>query len=277
MLNSVPIFEIPAEALTNPPQDANKSNPKKLMIEEPLYIIFNTALSTSWGTVPPNAGRPCRGDGNDPVINRICSDFPMYLNIDYIRVWQDTKTMSVGCDPETHPTKQWIQGHLEEYQDADNQVIEVAGGATCKVDGDCTLGEISGTSVISGACDSNTKRCVCSAPKVWGGPRCTTIVASASASDTSSTSLSPSLGLVIGLASLALLLTLGIVYFRTRGRRLQLQFRMGKASAAAAAEGGVVAGAAASTEMEMSQMGNPNNKTHAENDLPQNGHDPRLV
>ncbi|EEY64921.1 uncharacterized protein PITG_16259 [Phytophthora infestans T30-4] len=36
-----PVFEIAAATVTNPPQDAAQMNPKKIMIEEPMYIIFN--------------------------------------------------------------------------------------------------------------------------------------------------------------------------------------------------------------------------------------------
>ncbi|OWZ17832.1 hypothetical protein PHMEG_0008171 [Phytophthora megakarya] len=59
------IFEIPAEALTSPRQDSAQMNPKKIMIEEPMYTIFNVALSSSWGSCPPNAvSGSCRGDGS---------------------------------------------------------------------------------------------------------------------------------------------------------------------------------------------------------------------
>ncbi|RHY99225.1 hypothetical protein DYB35_011381 [Aphanomyces astaci] len=142
MIDGVPLFEIPAEALESPPQNAAKSNPKKLMIEEPLYLIFNTALSTSWGTVPPNAGKPCRGDGLDPKVNRICDAYPLYLKLDYIRVWQNTSTMSVGCDPASHPTRLWIDGHKSEYEDIDNPNIDVWGGPRCT----SNRGSVSGSS-----------------------------------------------------------------------------------------------------------------------------------
>ncbi|KAF1779505.1 Concanavalin A-like lectin/glucanase domain [Phytophthora cactorum] len=39
--------------VTNPPQDTAQMNPKKMMIEEPMYIIFNVALSSSWGSSLP--------------------------------------------------------------------------------------------------------------------------------------------------------------------------------------------------------------------------------
>ncbi|POM67420.1 Hypothetical protein PHPALM_16588 [Phytophthora palmivora] len=99
-------------------------NLKKIMIEEPMYIIFNVALSSSWGSSPPNAGSgSCRGDGSSSTNNAICDSFPMYLKIDYVRVYQDTSDdtkMAIGCDPDTHPTKQWIEDNIDDYIDDDN-------------------------------------------------------------------------------------------------------------------------------------------------------------
>ncbi|KAG7397278.1 hypothetical protein PHYBOEH_000972 [Phytophthora boehmeriae] len=117
MLSDQPLYEIPAQTITEPPQDKGNTNPRKIMIEEPMYIIFNVAMSSKWGAQPPNPKNPCRGDGKDPIVNRICDSFPMHLKIDYIRVYQDLSNesiMSVGCDPKTHPTRQWIIDHLEE-------------------------------------------------------------------------------------------------------------------------------------------------------------------
>lgn len=111
-LEGNPIFEIPAKAVVDPPQNAAGTNPKRLMIEEPLYLIFNTALSTSWGTTPPNPGQPCRGNGADARVNKVCDAFPLYLKIDYIRVWQSSSGMSVGCDPASHPTAQYITEYV---------------------------------------------------------------------------------------------------------------------------------------------------------------------
>ncbi|EEY67941.1 beta-glucan synthesis-associated protein KRE6 [Phytophthora infestans T30-4] len=139
MVEDIVIFEIPAESVENVPQDAAKSNPKKLMLEEPMYVIFNVALSTSWGTTPPNPGSPCRGDGSNAQHNAICDGFPMFMKIDYIRIYQDlssNSTMAIGCDPSTHPTKQWIEDHIDEYETTENKWIEVHGGANCKTDND---------------------------------------------------------------------------------------------------------------------------------------------
>ncbi|OWZ18900.1 Beta-glucan synthesis-associated protein [Phytophthora megakarya] len=176
MLEDIVIFEIPSESVENVPQDDNNSNPKKLMLEEPMYVIFNVALSTSWGTSPPNAGSPCRGDGSNAQNNAICDGFPMYLKIDYIRIYQDlsaNSSMSIGCDPSTHPTKQWIEDHIDEYETEDNKWIEVHGGANCKSDYDCTVGT---SHILTGTCNRKGK-CACGSSGSWGGPRCTTPLA----------------------------------------------------------------------------------------------------
>ncbi|ETN23598.1 hypothetical protein PPTG_00165 [Phytophthora nicotianae INRA-310] len=176
MVEDIVIFEIPAESVENVPQDDAKSNPKKIMLEEPMYVIFNVALSTSWGATPPNPGSPCRGDGSNAQNNAICDGFPMYMKIDYIRIYQDlssNSTMSIGCDPSTHPTKQWIEDHIDEYETTENKWIEVQGGANCKSDLDCT---VSTSHILTGKCNKKG-RCSCGSSGAWGGPRCTTPLA----------------------------------------------------------------------------------------------------
>ncbi|GMF44259.1 unnamed protein product [Phytophthora lilii] len=98
------------------------------------------------------------------------------MKIDYIRVYQDlssTSTMAIGCDPSTHPTKQWIEDHIEEYETEDNKVIEVHGGANCRDDRDCT---VSTSHILTGKCNSKG-RCSCGSSGAWGGPRCTMLLA----------------------------------------------------------------------------------------------------
>ncbi|KAF1782856.1 Concanavalin A-like lectin/glucanase domain [Phytophthora cactorum] len=177
MLSGDPLYEIPAKTITEPPQGASVKNPSKIMIEEPMYLIFNVAMSSKWGAQPPNPKNPCRGDGLDPVANAICDSFPMYLKIDYIRVYQDLSSdsiMSVGCDPATHPTRQWILDHLDEYEDEENKLVEVRGKAFCRTDADCTVqtahrrsrnssewfSNRRSTVVLTGRCVS--QRCECS-------------------------------------------------------------------------------------------------------------------
>ncbi|RLN71052.1 hypothetical protein BBJ28_00006948 [Nothophytophthora sp. Chile5] len=183
MLSGEPIFEITADVLTNPPQDTAQMNPKKIMLEEPMYVIFNVALSSSWGSSPPNAGEgDCYGDGSSSETNAICDSFPMYLKIDYIRVYQDQSSdsnMAVGCDPSTHPTAQWIEDNIDSYTDDDNPWTEVSGMAFCDSNDDCTIETNSTTSVTTGSCVDG--RCECAAT-TWAGPRCTIVSSSTDSS-----------------------------------------------------------------------------------------------
>ncbi|KAF1781982.1 Concanavalin A-like lectin/glucanase domain [Phytophthora cactorum] len=148
MVEDIVIFEIPAESVENVPQDDAESNPKKLMLEEPINAQHNA----------------------------ICDGFPMYMKIDYIRIYQDlssSSTMAIGCDPSTHPTKQWIEDHIDEYETTENKWIEVHGGANCESDLDCT---VSTSHILTGKCNKRG-HCSCASSGSWGGPRCTTPLA----------------------------------------------------------------------------------------------------
>lgn len=206
MLDDTPLYEITAESIEDVPQDASLSNPRKKMLEEPLYIIFNVALSTSWGTSPPNAGGPCEGDGSNTQVNNICSGFPMYLKVDYIRLYQDTSEsskMSVGCDPTSHPTKEWINDNLADYVTAENPYYEIIGGASCNSNHDCSIGVISGSSISTGLCVNSKCSCTSTA---WQGPRCTT-------ANVSGEGYGPSLGVAVGVTLVLLLLTIMVIFY----------------------------------------------------------------
>ncbi|RLN88246.1 hypothetical protein BBJ28_00020728 [Nothophytophthora sp. Chile5] len=179
MIEGYVIFEVTSDSIINVVQNANSTNPTKIMLEEPMYLIFNVALSKKWAVSPPNPGEACRGDGSDEQTNRICDSFPMYMKVDHVRIYQDMGVdqdadsyMQVGCDPASHPTKEWIEGHLDEYEDVDNPIIVVAGKAFCTEDADCSISGINNVAMSTGACVNS--RCVCSKPAFWGGPRCTT-------------------------------------------------------------------------------------------------------
>ncbi|ETI44505.1 hypothetical protein F443_10802 [Phytophthora nicotianae P1569] len=217
LLHGEPLFEVTTESVVNVPQNANKTNPKKIMIEEPLYVIFNVALSSSWGTTPPNPGQECRGDGKDPTTNVICDSFPMYMKIDYIRLYQDLgddlepdNYMQVGCDPASHPTKEWIDAHIDEYEDDDNKWEEVAGMAFCKTSDDCTIGgTLSRTALKTGKCVK--QRCECLYHS-WGGPRCTTAVSGSSSAGLMSRTFGPPIEAAIAVASVIILMTMAMVH-----------------------------------------------------------------
>jgi hypothetical protein len=47
--------------------------------------------------------------------------------IDYVRVWQRPGYGSIGCDPASHPTKDYIESHPEAYQNQNNTLWADAG------------------------------------------------------------------------------------------------------------------------------------------------------
>ncbi|KAH9162754.1 hypothetical protein LEN26_000799 [Aphanomyces euteiches] len=234
-LDDQPIFEIPSSALTTPPQAPAGSgkirNPKKIMIEEPMYLIFNVALARAWGATPPNADMgPCRGNATKPVpgseaykkANNICDSFPMYMEIDYIRIYQDKSTMFIGCDPPTHPTKQWIEGHIKWYTDNKNPMTRVDGGATCKADDDCMSKEL-GTP--SGRC--NLHRCECVTG--YGGPRCTKYVGSKTLDTSSPNYFGPQVAYPASLMFLVLFAVAVTSYRRQKQLAANVQTKSAKA------------------------------------------------
>ncbi|CAI5721318.1 unnamed protein product [Peronospora effusa] len=220
MLHGNPLYEIPSKSIVDVPQNSKKTNPQKIMVEEPLYIIFNVALASTWGAAPPNPTGECRGDGTVEEDNKICDSFPMYLKVDYMRLYQDLgddldadNYMQVGCDPASHPTKKWIEGHLDEYEDDENLWKEVAGKAACEHNDDCTVGGSAGKKTLkTGKCVK--KRCECMYPSSWGGPRCTTAVSVSKSSSRvmNKDSYGPPMGLSIGVAGVVVLLSFISVY-----------------------------------------------------------------
>jgi len=239
MLDGYPIFEVTAEAFSNVPQDKKNSNPQKVMLEEPMYLIFNVALSSSWGATPPNPGKECRGDGTDPVALKICDEFPMYMKIDYIRLYQDKgddleadNYMQIGCDPKSHPTKEWINGHIEEYTDFDNLAIDVAGGAFCTKNDDCTVlatGDLQYTKLVTGTCEN--KRCKCAFGKSWGGPRCTMALdESKTATGKKVEGYGPPIELAVVVAIIVVMLTFASVGYAMKKSSAQLDVALKSSS-----------------------------------------------
>lgn len=138
---------------------------------EPSYIIFNTAISTSWGFPPTPLGCSefdCKTvEGRCGFNPQFCSSLPAQFKIDHVRVYQNKAdpNMSVGCNPQSHPTSRYIAAHPEKYIKIDQiqPLLEVvAGGGRCKSDGEC--GE--------GACNAFYR---CSCREDWTGPSCLVI------------------------------------------------------------------------------------------------------
>jgi beta-glucan synthesis-associated protein KRE6 len=215
MLDGNAIFEITAESIENVPQDAGQTNPTKKMLDEPMYLIFNVALSATWGSKPIFTDKPCRGDGTNAKATKICDEYPMFLKIDYIRLYQDLGSdldadnlMAIGCDPKSHPTKQWIDGHIDEYTDPNNMWKPVVGGAPCTTDADCTIGstgDIAYVSLVTGKCSN--KRCECFYTDSWGGPRCTSALSTSQREGDNFQGFGPPMGAAVGLAAVVVVAT----------------------------------------------------------------------
>lgn len=129
---------------------------------EPSYLIFNTAVSSTWG-FPFDVPETCKKcyDCDDPKCQCAFSpgfcqmmretDVAMY--IDSVRVYQSRDPSAhvganhtVGCDPIEYPTKEWIKGHRYQYMrnapfSFDDKGIPLkkvqTGGGRCKTDDDC--------------------------------------------------------------------------------------------------------------------------------------------
>ncbi|KIM89080.1 glycoside hydrolase family 16 protein [Piloderma croceum F 1598] len=75
---------------------------QRLVPEEPMYVIFNMGLSSSFQ----------KQDWKH-------LEFPSKMYIDYIRVYQrDDVTNGVGCSPSSYPTENYINKHANAYNDA---------------------------------------------------------------------------------------------------------------------------------------------------------------
>ena len=139
--------------------------------EEPSYLIFNTAISSTWA-FPYDVPDWCPKcyDCNNPKCS--CSFNPGFCNmmktgkvalkIDSVRVYQsrdndahDGNPHTVGCDPVEFPTREYIKGYEYRYMrnppfvyDDKHPLRDVKnGGGSCQVDADCGGGGVETTDV----------------------------------------------------------------------------------------------------------------------------------
>jgi hypothetical protein len=132
---------------------------------EPSYLIFNTAISSTWG-FPYDAPEWCPRcyDCDDPKC--ACRFYPGFcemirtnktiMYIDSVRVYQSYDgdahvgaNHTLGCDPPDYPTAEWIHGHSYRYMRnppfvyADKHPLRPIqrGGGRCDSHRDCGNGE----------------------------------------------------------------------------------------------------------------------------------------
>jgi hypothetical protein len=135
--------------------------------EEPSYLIFNTAISSTWGfpySLPDWCPKNCY-DCSDPKCT--CSFQPGFCNmmktgkvafkIDSVRVYQSRdddahsgQPHTMGCDPVEFPTKEYIKGYEYKYMNTPPFVYDdkhplrkvKRGGGTCTADDECGGGGV---------------------------------------------------------------------------------------------------------------------------------------
>ena len=144
---------------------------------EPMYLLMNTAVSSSWGfptPCPDNCDCSCYECGNPTCACAVpagyCDNFPAHMEIDYVRVYQAVNESKhyLGCSPEHRPTDLFIKGHAKRFMaTGQKRVLEPIqqGGGACAKNSDC------GTQRGMGSC-SSVGSCVCS--NNYTGPNCLT-------------------------------------------------------------------------------------------------------
>ncbi|GAA6064087.1 hypothetical protein JCM10212_003445 [Sporobolomyces blumeae] len=83
---------------------------QRLISEEPMSIILNLGISSSFQTI--NYGQ---------------LKFPGKMLIDYVRVYQREGSENVGCDPPDYPTSDYINKHLNAYSNPNLTTWDAAG------------------------------------------------------------------------------------------------------------------------------------------------------
>ncbi len=117
--------------------------------DEPMYILMNTAVASSWGfPVPCPEGCDCscyecgNPDCDCALPTGYCDNFPSSFEIDYVRVYQAVHEPKhqLGCSTKERPTALFIKGHEKRYMEDDDKVPLQPisrGGAKCNSNNDC--------------------------------------------------------------------------------------------------------------------------------------------
>ncbi|KAK4703593.1 beta-glucan synthesis-associated protein KRE6, partial [Phenoliferia sp. Uapishka_3] len=79
---------------------------ERVVTGEPMYILLNLGMSESFGAVQL-----------DEIV------FPSIMRVDYVRVYQANDQIRVGCDPDDHPTADYIKLMGEAYTNPNITVL----------------------------------------------------------------------------------------------------------------------------------------------------------
>ena len=77
---------------------------------EPMSLILNLGISNNWAYIDWNS-----------------LFFPVTFRIDYVRVYQPPDQINIGCDPSDYPTYDYIQQHLNLYENSNLTTFEDGG------------------------------------------------------------------------------------------------------------------------------------------------------
>lgn len=132
---------------------------------EPMYLLINTAVASSWGfptPCPEGCSCDCFECGNSDcdcaLPTGYCDNFPGSFEIEYVRVWQDVHSdkHETGCSTQKSPTDLFIKAHKKRYTSEFQKepLLDISrGGAKCMTHDDCG-------SLSNGKC-SEKGACVC--------------------------------------------------------------------------------------------------------------------
>lgn len=82
----------------------------RVIPKEPMSLIINLGLSKAWSKVELDT-----------------IQFPVYLDVDYVRIYQPKDKINLTCDPEKYPTYNYIKKHYNAYSNANLTSWKMAG------------------------------------------------------------------------------------------------------------------------------------------------------
>jgi len=111
-----PVFEVRQNALEpkRSPSNSEFEVGQRDIPTEPMSLLINVAISDT-GVMNWHRGHT----------------WPLHMDVDYVRIYQDaSRGHSLGCSPDSHPTKEYIEAHRELYG------VPVCNDGRCD-DGEC--------------------------------------------------------------------------------------------------------------------------------------------
>lgn len=82
----------------------------RLIPREPMSLILNLGISNAWSEV-----------------NLDSIQFPVFMDVDYVRIYQPKDKIKLSCDPYDYPTTDYISRHINAYTNANLTTWEMAG------------------------------------------------------------------------------------------------------------------------------------------------------